>query len=129
MQTPPEPPPDPALAEQRSAAEALLFHTVEVVDPATGTATSRRVETPLYRQYLDLRAEHEAARAAYEAAHQEAQRSPVRRGSWPLLAGALRLPVQQAHERWRSAGAEQVEQALAILARTGEVAPQSRDDP
>jgi hypothetical protein len=126
MRSPPDSPPapEPSLAELRSAAEALLFHTVHVVDPATGASTARRVETPLYRQYLDLRAEHAAARATYEAAHHEAQRSPV----WPLLAGALRLPVQQAHERWRAAGAEQVEQALAILARVGDTDPQSRDD-
>ena len=82
------------------------------------------METPLYRQYLDLQAEHAAARATYEAAHHESRGSPA----WPLLAGALRLPVQQAHERWRSAGAERVEQALAILARTGATDPQSRDD-
>lgn len=121
---PSDPPPEPSLAERRSAAEALLFHAVDVVDPATGAVTSRRVETPLYRQYLDLQAEHAAARATYEAAHHESRGSPA----WPLLAGALRLPVQQAHERWRSAGAERVEQALAILARTGATDPQSRDD-
>jgi len=54
--------------------------------------------------------------AAREEA-QEAQATPTGRGRWPLLASFLQLPVEQAYDRRRSAGAERVEQALAVVER------------
>ena len=44
---------------RRADAEALLFDTVEVVDPATGAPLRRRVETPRYRAHRELRAAYE----------------------------------------------------------------------
>lgn len=100
---------------QRAAAEALLYRTVETVDPATGVTLRRRVPTSLYREVRERRAAYEAAKAAYEAAHAEAQKTASGRGSWPMLGPALQLPVKQAHDRWRAAGAEKIERAEALL--------------
>lgn len=108
----------------RAAAEALLFRTVETVDPATGATLRRRVPTPLYREVRERRAEYEAAKAAYAAAHAEAQKSAAGRGSWPMLGPALQLPVKQAHDRWRAAGAEKIERAEALLGPGLDVNPQ-----
>lgn len=103
--------------EQLAEAEAVLYHMVETVDPGTGEVTRRRVETPLYSYYLTHRAAHEAARAAYAGAHQEAQSTPTGKRTWPMLASTLQLPVKQAYDRWRAGGADKVERALAILER------------
>lgn len=105
--------------EEVAAAEAALFRTVEAIDPGTGAVTRRRVEAPLYRDYLASRAAHEAARARYAEAQEEAQRSEDGRRSWPMIAGTHQLAVRQAYDRWRAAGADQVERALAVLARAG----------
>lgn len=100
----------------RKAAEDLLFAPLAAEPGAR--AASRRVETPLYRDYLERRAAYEAARAAYEAARREAQTTASGRGTWPLLGPALQLPVQQAYDRWRAANAEQIERAVALLGRS-----------
>lgn len=102
---------------QHRAAEALLYRSVETVDPASGAPRRERVPTPLYHAYRERRAEYQAAAAAYAAAHQEAQKTPSGRSTWPLLAATLQLAVKQAKERLLAARAEQVEQAEALLAR------------
>jgi len=113
---------DPHRERALAAAEALLYHTIERVDPATGEKTERRVETPLHRDYLKHRAAYEAAKVAYAAAHAEAQKTERGRGTWPMLGANLQLPVQLAQRRWRSAGADQVEEALALLERAAAAA-------
>lgn len=111
-------PNEPSSAEALRAAEALLFRSERAAD-----GSPARTETPLHRQYLELRAAYEAAKAAFAAAQQEAQRTPAGRGTWPLLAASLQLPVKQAYDRWRSAGAERVEQALAVVERARAAEP------
>ena len=68
--------PDPDHEKRRSDAEAVLYRTVQAVDPETGETTLRRVETPLYRDYLANQAAYHKARAAYADALQEAPRRP-----------------------------------------------------
>jgi len=102
---------------QHRAAEALLYRTIETIDPASGAPRRERVPTPEYRLYRERRAEYEAAAAAYAAAHREAQTTPSGRSTWPLVGAALQLPVKQARERLLAARAEQIERAEALLAR------------
>jgi hypothetical protein len=111
-----------APTDRLAEAEALLYRTIEVVDPDTGARTRRRTETPRYRQYLELRAALERARAAHTAALREAQQTAAGRNTWPMVGATLQMPVQQALERLRSAGAEAIERAEALLkqAATGE---------
>lgn len=108
---------DPSSTHRVAAAEALLFRVVERVDPATGERTAARVPSPLYAQYRERKAAYEAARAAYAAAHQEAQRTPAGRATWPMTGAALQLQVKQAHDRLATLRPEAIEQAEALLAR------------
>jgi hypothetical protein len=98
-------------------AEALLFRTLAAVDPSTGQAIHRRVETASYRDYQERRAAFAAARATYTAAYKEAQKTPVGRRTWPQLAMTLQIPVTAAHDRLREADGERLEQAEALLER------------
>ncbi|KYF55944.1 hypothetical protein BE04_06765 [Sorangium cellulosum] len=110
----PAQPPNPAIEKQLSDAEAVLYRTVEVTDPDTGQKTSKRVETQLYRDYLDKLEAYNKARASYTAAFLEAQKTEQGRNTWPLIASTRQLPVRLAYDRWRAAGADKIEQAQAI---------------
>ena len=98
-------------------AEATLYCEVNVTDPNTGEVTRKRIETQLYRDYLEYQRAYNKARMAYTAAMQEAHKTAMGRNTWPLVAGTMQLRVKQAYDRWRAAGASQVEQALAILSQ------------
>src|SRR5262250_879864 len=87
-------------------AEATLYCEVNVTDSNTGEVTMKRIETQLYRDYLEYQ-------RAYTAAMQEAHKTAKGRNTWPLVAGTMQLRVKQAYDRWRAAGASEVEQALA----------------
>lgn len=99
-------------------AEALLFRTIELIDPTSGATICRRVETAAYRDYCERRAAFAAARATYTAAYKEAQRTPVGRRTWPQLAMSLQAPVAAAQEHLRLAHGEAFEQAEALLERS-----------
>lgn len=111
----PAQPPNPAIEKQLSDADAVLYRVVDTVDPDTGALTPKRVETQLYRDFLDNQAAYNAARIGYIGAYLEAQKTATGRNTWPLIASTLQLPVKQAYDRWRSAGADKVEQAMAII--------------
>jgi len=92
-------------------AEKLLFHTIETIDPSTGSKICNWVETPQYREYRARQAAYEAAQKAYAAAHAEAQRhSPG-----PLRGTNHHQTVKLAHDRWRVVGAEKFAAAEAVL--------------
>jgi hypothetical protein len=111
----PAQPPNPAIEKQLSDADAVLYRTVNVADPETGQLTPKRVETQLYRDYLDNLAAYSAARVAYTGAYLEAQKTATGKNTWPLIAATLQIPVRTAFDRWRGAGADKVEQANAII--------------
>ena len=98
-------------------AEALLFRTLAAIDPHTGQAIRRRVETASYRDYQERRAAFADARATYTAAYKEAQKTAVGRRTWPQLAMTLQGPVTAAQDRLRDAGGDKLEQAEALLER------------
>ena len=99
-------------------AEATLYCEVNVTDSNTGEVTMKRIETQLYRDYLEYQRAYNNARIAYTAAMQEAYKTAKGRNTWPLVAGTMQLRVKQAYDRWRAAGASEVEQALAVLSQT-----------
>lgn len=99
-------------------AEALLFRTIELIDPTSGATICRRVETAAYRDYCERRAAFTAARAAYTAAYKAAQTTPIGRRTWPQLAVTLQGPVDAARDRLRAARGEAFEQAEALLERS-----------
>lgn len=107
--------PNPAIEKQLTDADAVLFRLVDTVDPDTGETTQKKVESQLYRDYLDNQATYNAARFGYVGAWQEAQKTTTGKNTWPLMATTLQIPVRQAYDRWRAAGADKVEQAIAIM--------------
>jgi hypothetical protein len=110
----PAQPPNPAIEKQFSDADLVLYRQISQTDPDTGAVTQKTVETQLYRDYLDNQAAYNNARIGYIGAYLEAQKTAVGRNTWPLIASTQQLPVKTAYDRWRSAGADKVEQAIAI---------------
>jgi hypothetical protein len=109
--------PDHVDQQQCIDAEALLFRTIELIDPTSGARICRRVETAAYRDYCERRDAFAAARAAYTAAYKAAQSTPIGRRTWPQLAMTLQGPVDAAQGRLRSAGGQAFEHAEALLER------------
>lgn len=120
----PAQPPNPAIEKQLSDADAVLYRMINVTDPDTGAVTQKKVETQLYRDYLDNQAAYNNTRIAYIGAYLEAQKTAVGRNTWPLVASTQQLPVKTAFDRWRSAGADRVEQAIAIQSTSAQNALQ-----
>lgn len=110
----PAQPPNPAIEKQLNDAEAVLYRQISQTDPDTGAVTQKTAESQLYRDYLDNQAAYNNTRIAYIGAYLEAQKTAVGRNTWPLVASTQQLPVKTAYDRWRSAGADKVEQAIAI---------------
>jgi hypothetical protein len=108
----PVPPPPAAIQAQIDAARRLLW-----VFDANGNNTGQ--QTPLYSQYEQLSAAWGGATAAYAAAEAEAQANPAQAAAWPVTSKALQVAVQNAWNDWRSAGADEVENALDVLGSVG----------
>ena len=107
--------PNPAIEKQLADADAVLYRLVSVTDPDTGEVSKKKLESTLYRDYLDNQSAYNNARISYIAAYLEAQKTTTGKNTWPLIASTLQLPVRTAYDRWRSAGADKVEQAMAII--------------
>jgi hypothetical protein len=108
---------EPDHERQVSDAEAVLYRTIQATDPDTGEVYLKKVETPLYRDYLANQTAYHKARAAYTNALQEAEKTEAGRRSWPMIASTLQLPVKQAYDCWRAASADKIEQALAVISK------------
>lgn len=104
-----------AIEKQLSDADAVLYRLVDTTDPDSGVVTPKKVESQLYRDYLENQAAYNNARIAYIGAYLEAQKTTVGINTWPLVASTIQLPVKTAYDKWRSAGADKVEQAFAII--------------
>jgi hypothetical protein len=124
----PAQPANPAIEAQLAAADAVLFRNVDMIDDETGESVTRRIESQLYRDYLDNQNAYNAARMGYVGAYLEAQKTTTGKNTWPLLASTLQIPVRQAYDRWRAAGADKVEQAIAILNTSSQNALQKAFD-
>lgn len=110
----PAQPPNPAIEAQLANAENVLYRQIDVTDPETGQVTKKRVESQLYRDYLDNQQAYFSQRAAYIGAYTQAQATAAGKATWPLVAPTMQIPVKAAYDKWRSGGADQVEQAIAI---------------
>jgi hypothetical protein len=110
----PAQPPNPAIEKQLQDAENYLFRLVDVTDPDTGEVTKKKLESQVYRDYLDNQSAYNNARIAYIGAYLEAQKTATGKNTWPLVASTLQIPVKTAYDRWRAEDASKVEQNLAI---------------
>jgi hypothetical protein len=108
----PAPPPPADVQAAINAARNLLW-----VFDADGNNTGQ--QTPLYSQYEQLSATWGGASAAYAAAEAEAATNPAQAAVWPVTSKALQVGVQNAWNDWRSAGADEVENALDTLGSVG----------
>ena len=108
----PAPPPPADVQAQIDAARRLLW-----IFDASGNNTGQ--QTPLYSQYEQLSATWAGATAAYAAAEAQASTNPAQAAVWPVTSKALQVAVQNAWNDWRSAGADQVENALDVLGSVG----------
>ena len=111
----PAQPANPAIDKQLADSDAVLYRMVAITDPDTGEVSTKKMESTLYRDYLDNQTAYNNARIAYIGAYLEAQKTTTGKNTWPLIASTLQMPVKTAYDRWRSAGADQIEQAQAIL--------------
>lgn len=111
----PTQPPNPTSEKPLADAYAVLYRIVNTTAPDTGVVTPQKVETQLYRDYLDNQAAYHNARFAYNEAYLEAKKTRIGRNRWPLVASTLQLPVKTAYDKWRLGGADKIEQALAII--------------
>lgn len=107
--------PNPISEQQIADACAVLYQFAKAPDPDTGEVTDQKLETQLYRDYLDNQAVYIDARRAYSDAYLKAQKTAIGRNTWPMVASTFQLSVNNAYEKWRAGGADKVEQALAIL--------------
>jgi hypothetical protein len=112
--------PNPTIEKQIQDATDTLYRTVSVADPDTGAITQKRTESQLYREYLDNQAAYGQQRVAYLAAYQASQATQSGKASWPIMAPTMQIPVKTAYDRWRSAGADKVETAIAILSTSSQ---------
>ncbi len=106
--------PNPAVEKQLKDAENYLFRMVNVTDPDTGEVTQKKMESQVYRDYLDNQSAYNNARIAYIGAYMEAQKTATGRNTWPMVATTLQIPVKTTYDRWRAEDASKVEQNLAI---------------
>jgi hypothetical protein len=116
----PAQPPNPQVEAQLQAADAVLYRTISEIDPDTGVASPKVVDTPLYRDYKDNQAAYAQQRMAYVSAYLGATATQQGLATWPLVAPTLQIPVKAAFDKWRSAGADKVDQAIAIISTSSQ---------
>ena len=63
----PAQPPNPAVAKQLADADAYLFRMVDVTDPETGAVSQKKVESQVYRDYIDNQTAYNNARSPTSA--------------------------------------------------------------
>jgi len=107
-------PANPQIEQQLQTAYNYLWRTVNVTDPDTGDVTQDKLESLVYRDYIDNYSAYMMQRSAYMAAYMAAQSTQTTKATWPMLAPTLQIPVKMAYDKWRGSYADQVEQALAI---------------
>jgi hypothetical protein len=110
----PAQPTNPAVEKQLQDAEKFLFRLVDMTDPDTGAVTQKKMESQVYRDYLDNQSAYNNARIAYIGAYMEARKTATGKNTWPMVASTLQIPVKTAYDRWRAADASKVEQNIAI---------------
>lgn len=111
-----ESPPNPAVDAAIKKANDLLYTQTPNPDVPGQFLTT---QSPLWQTYQTNQTNYTNAITAYRTAYLNAMASPQLKGSWPLLAPSLQMPVHQAWHTWRSAQADQVEAALATLETSG----------
>lgn len=107
----------PTTAEKHAyeEAEKLLFKEVTVTDEETHKRVTKQVDSPIYRNYKQAKANYAKALATYHARYLEYMQTPAGRQKWPLVGSTFRTPVEVAWNQFRSPDAGRVEDALASL--------------
>jgi hypothetical protein len=108
----PAPAPPADIQAKIDAAQKLLW-----VPNADGTPSGRR--TPDYAQYERLSQAWADARANFAQAKALAAKDPALGSVWPVTSGSLQQQVDNAWNDWRSAGADDIENALDTLGSIG----------
>ncbi len=79
-------------------------------------------KTPLYQRYQDNESAFLKAKQDYNNAYADALNDPVKLQNWPIAGVDYKQRVDQAYDAWRTADAQRVEQAIAILGAQGKSA-------
>lgn len=106
MESPPAPEESAETKDRIAKAEAVLY------------GADRR-PTPLYQQYMDNQNAYSIARKNYVQAQIDILGNPATADSAPLLLDPELTLVNQAYDRWKTQGAEEVEAALATRESVG----------
>ncbi|MEU6408370.1 hypothetical protein [Microbispora sp. NPDC046933] len=81
--------------------------------------TPDRDPTPLYKRYLENQKAYSDATSAFVVAQNRILADPAQRDSWPVLAAPFQTDVDQAFDKWKAQGADEVEAALATVESLG----------
>jgi hypothetical protein len=108
----PADPPPADIQAKIDAARATLW----ILKP-DGSTTGRK--TPEYQAYEQLASAWASARSSYAVAEAGAVKDPDLGAAWPVTSSSLKTTVDNAWNDWRSAGADQIENALDTLGSVG----------
>jgi hypothetical protein len=75
--------------------------------------------TPKYNTYLKNQMAYGMQIAAFTIAQNKALADPAQADSWPMLAAPLQMGVDQAYDKWKSQGADEIEGAIAAVESLG----------
>jgi hypothetical protein len=106
MEAPPLPPEPPEVTERRAAARKVLYD-------------DRHNPTDAYNRYMENQFAYADAIAEFVIAQNRTLADPAQADSWPVLARKYQFKVQQALNRWKTDGAEEIEAALATMRSIG----------
>ena len=106
----PPPPLAPDVQARVDAARQLLWTTGVNGEP---------VRTPIYKEYIKLSGAYSDAKANYTRARILAENNPVLAQTWPSDSIELQQEVDETYDDWKTAGADQVEAALATVESEG----------
>ena len=101
-------------------AEKFLFREVTVTDEETRKKITKQVDSAIYRNYKQAKADYAKALATYHAHYLEFMKTAAGRQKWPLIGTTFRTPVDIAWNQLQAAEANRVEDALAALEQAGD---------
>jgi hypothetical protein len=76
-------------------------------------------KTDNYKQYQKSSQAWAAARSAFATAEAQTVTDPAAASTWPVTSSSLQMDVDNAWDDWRSAGADEIENALDTLGAVG----------
>lgn len=98
-------------------AELILYKTISITDTLTGQSRNQTIDSDLYFQYKENKANYLNALAIYQSQYIIHRKTPQGKGMWPLLNAGFCAPVEVAWNQYRAGEATKVEDALSIIDR------------